>query len=72
MSQGLLWLWHGERLGSQEAEIPSLEGGTRGLMKVQQTEKTECVCSEVHDVRISDSARLKSLMNPVSNPNRTS
>jgi hypothetical protein len=58
MSRGLLWLWHGERLGSQEAEIPLLVAGTRGLMKVQETERTECVCSEVHGVRISDSTRL--------------
>jgi hypothetical protein len=37
VNQELLWLWHVDSSGTQEAERPSLEVGTRGLVKKQQT-----------------------------------
>jgi hypothetical protein len=47
LSQELLWMWHGDNSETQEGECPLLEAGTRGLIRRQETEKTQCVCSEL-------------------------
>jgi hypothetical protein len=38
-----MWLWQGESSGSEEGERLPLEAVTRGLVKGQQTEKTQYV-----------------------------
>jgi hypothetical protein len=47
VSRELLWLWDGSSSGTQEGERPPLEASTRGLVKGQQTKKTQFVCSEL-------------------------
>jgi hypothetical protein len=44
VSQMLLWLWHGDSSGTQrKGDRQPLEASIRGLVKRQQTEKTQCV-----------------------------
>jgi hypothetical protein len=43
VSQELLWLWRGDGSGTQERDRSPFEAGTRGLVKGQQTEETQCV-----------------------------
>jgi hypothetical protein len=42
VSQGSLWLRHGDSLGTQEEKRPPMEAGNSKLVKGQQTEKTQC------------------------------
>jgi hypothetical protein len=36
VSQGLLWLWHGDSSETQEGERSLLETGARGMVKVSR------------------------------------
>lgn len=42
-SQELHLLWHGDNSETQEMERPPLKTGNRGLVKGQQTKRTQCV-----------------------------
>jgi hypothetical protein len=45
-----LWLWYRDSLGTQKVNLPPLEAGTRGLVKRQNTERTQCVYSELQSI----------------------
>jgi hypothetical protein len=49
-------MWHGDSLGTQEGERPSLEAGTRGLVRDSRPRGLIAFCSEMQTVRNSDSA----------------
>jgi hypothetical protein len=46
----LLWLWDEDSLGTPKGEPQPLEANTRGLVKGQQTKKTQCIYSELQAV----------------------
>jgi hypothetical protein len=62
------------QFGNPEWEHLMFEAGTRGLLKLLQTKKTQYVCSELQTVRISERTRqriviknCKSPVSPISN-----
>jgi hypothetical protein len=48
--QECLWLWLGNKSGNQEGERPPLDAGTRSIVKGEQTERTQYVCSVLQTV----------------------
>jgi hypothetical protein len=48
-----LWLWRGDNSGIREGERPPLETDTRGLVKGQETKKTQCVCDRLCEIAIA-------------------
>jgi hypothetical protein len=55
VSREFLQLWHRNSSGTQRKGNSLLEAGTRGVVKRQQTENTQCMCSELQTVRTSNS-----------------
>jgi hypothetical protein len=45
-------------LETRKGKSPPLEASTKELVKGQQTERIQCMCSELRTVRTAESARL--------------
>jgi hypothetical protein len=50
VSQDWPWLWGGDSSGNPHGSRQPLESGTSGLLKGQQTRKTQLMCSELQFV----------------------